>query len=115
MTATPSALPTWRTVVFAPLATPEPSLRDLREHDVGELREREPDAQAVAREAREQAERGEVQRDRPEHEQQADLVDHEPGSHDLDRAEAVDQPAAELRADDHEQSRREHPQAVVPR
>ena len=23
MTATPSALPTWRTVVFAPLATPE--------------------------------------------------------------------------------------------
>ena len=26
MTATPSALPTWRTVVLAPLATPEPSV-----------------------------------------------------------------------------------------
>ena len=55
ITAMPSAAPTWRTVVLVPLATPALLAIDVGQDHVGELRAREPDADAEQHRARERA------------------------------------------------------------
>ena len=83
----PSAAPTWRTVVFVPLATPAFSRSTSDRITLVSCELAKPDADAEEHRAGEEREQRRVRRDHQRDDDQADRLEHEADAHDTRRAD----------------------------